>query len=256
MRDYRIDELAQAAGTTVRNVRSYQDRGLLPAPRLQGRVGLYAEAHLARLRLIGQMLERGYTLAIISDLISAWENGRDVGDVLGLEQVLTDPWTDEIPGWATLDELMATFGRDDPSEEEIAARVARTIELGLIEVEGDRFRVPSPRLLHVGAELVEAGIPLAAVLEIADQIRQDCDKIAGRFVHLIDEHILSEADLLGEAGDVARVAEVVRRMRPLVQMVVNPFVAQAMETRVRAALGDKLEILLKADDSGVVPQAQ
>jgi hypothetical protein len=151
---------------------------------------------------------------------------------------------------------MATFGKDDPSAEEVAARVARTIEIGLIEVEGDRFRVPSPRLLHVGAELVEAGIPLSAVLEIADQIRQDCDEIASRFVHLVDEHILAEADLLGSAGDVARVAEVVRRMRPLVQMVVNPFVAQAMETRVRAVLGDKLEILLKADDSGVVSQVQ
>ncbi|MEO5877569.1 MAG: MerR family transcriptional regulator [Streptosporangiaceae bacterium] len=249
MTDYRIDELAHAAGTTVRNVRSYQDRGLLPAPRLQGRVGLYAEAHLARLRLIGQMLERGYTLAIISDLITAWENGREVSDVLGLEQVLTGPWTDEIPGWATFEELLATFGNDDPSEEEIAVRLARTIEIGLIEVDGDRFRVPSPRLLHVGAELVAAGIPLVAVLEIADQIRQDCDKIASRFVHLVDEHILAEADLLGSAGDVARVAEVVRRMRPLVQMVVNPFVAQAMETRVRAVLGDKLEILLKADDA-------
>ena len=31
MAEYRIDDLARAAGTTVRNVRAYQDRGLLPA---------------------------------------------------------------------------------------------------------------------------------------------------------------------------------------------------------------------------------
>ena len=63
--DYRIDELAREAGTTVRNVRAYQDRGLLPPPRRSGRVGLYTDAHLARLRLIGTMLERGYTLGNI-----------------------------------------------------------------------------------------------------------------------------------------------------------------------------------------------
>src|SRR5436305_1643105 len=45
--EYRIDELAREAGTTVRNVRAYQDRGLLPPPRRSGRVGLYTDAHLS-----------------------------------------------------------------------------------------------------------------------------------------------------------------------------------------------------------------
>lgn len=248
MSEYRIDELARSAGTTVRNIRSYQDRGLLPPPRLQGRVGLYDDAHLARLRMIGQMLERGYTLANISDLMGAWEAGRDVGDVLGLEQVLTDPWSDEIPGWVTIEELIKTFGPQSTGDE-IAHRLRRTVELGLIEPDGDRFRVPSPRLLHVGAELVGAGIPLEAVLDIADEIRRDCETIAGRFVSLVHEHVLADADLMGE--DAVRVAEVVRRMRPLVQMVVNPFVARGMEEKVREELGDQLEVLLAKDDSTV-----
>src|SRR5204863_6803631 len=65
--EYRIDDLARAAGTTVRNVRVYQDRGLLPPPRREGRTGLYGEPHLARLRLIGQLLEKGYTFAHIAE---------------------------------------------------------------------------------------------------------------------------------------------------------------------------------------------
>ena len=48
MAEYRIDDLARAAGTSVRNVRYYQDGGMLPPPRRQGRVALYSEAHLAR----------------------------------------------------------------------------------------------------------------------------------------------------------------------------------------------------------------
>lgn len=36
MTEYRIDELAHAAGTTSRNVRAYRERGLLPPPRKRG----------------------------------------------------------------------------------------------------------------------------------------------------------------------------------------------------------------------------
>jgi DNA-binding transcriptional MerR regulator len=33
----KIDELAQRAGTTSRNIRAYQERGLLPPVRVEGR---------------------------------------------------------------------------------------------------------------------------------------------------------------------------------------------------------------------------
>ena len=40
-----IDELAAAAGTTTRRIRSLQTLGLLPHPELRGRTGLYGAAH-------------------------------------------------------------------------------------------------------------------------------------------------------------------------------------------------------------------
>jgi DNA-binding transcriptional MerR regulator len=244
MTEYRIDDLARLAGTTVRNIRAYQDRGLLPPPRLEGRVGMYGDPHLARLRLIGKLLGRGYTFAIIKDLLSAWETGKDVGEVLGLEKVLTDPWSDEISGTVTYEELVEKFGAG-LDEDEVARTLGRTIELGLIEPEGAEFRVPSPRLLHVGAELVAAGIPLDSVLDIAGQIRDDCDVIAGRFVNLVEAHVFDrlEEQPLPDGDEISEIASVVRRMRPLVKMVVEPFIARAMEARVQAALGEHLEII-------------
>src|SRR5690242_6473215 len=86
--EYRLDDLAHAAGVTVRNVRAYAERGLLPAPRRVGRVNLYDETHLARLRLINRLLERGYTVAHIADFIATWEGGHDLGQTLGLEAAL------------------------------------------------------------------------------------------------------------------------------------------------------------------------
>ncbi|MFI0486389.1 MerR family transcriptional regulator [Actinomadura sp. 9N215] len=244
MAQYRIDELARLAGSTVRNVRAYQDRGLLPPPRLEGRVGLYGDAHLARLRLIGKLLGRGYTFAVIKDLLTAWETGKDVGEVLGLEKVLTDPWSDEIPGTVGYGELVEIFGAGLDADD-VARMRDRTIEIGLIEPDGAAYRVPSPRLLHVGAELVAAGVPLDSVLDIAEQIRADCDVIADRFVSLVQEHVfdrLEDRPIL-DGEQVTEVAAVVRRMRPLVKMVVDPFIARAMEARVQAALGDHLETI-------------
>jgi len=67
--EFSIDALARETGSTVRNIRAYQDRGLLPPPERRGRKGIYNDAHLSRLRIINRLLERGYTLANISELI-------------------------------------------------------------------------------------------------------------------------------------------------------------------------------------------
>mgnify|MGYP001322185641 CR=1 FL=1 len=54
--EFTIDQLAREAGSTVRNVRAYQDRGLLPPPEKRGRTGIYTDVHLARLKIIGALL--------------------------------------------------------------------------------------------------------------------------------------------------------------------------------------------------------
>lgn len=79
-----MEELAREAGITVRTVRFYRERGLIRPPRREGRIAWYDDRHLARLRTIAGLLERGHTLTGIADLATAFESGRDVGEVLGL----------------------------------------------------------------------------------------------------------------------------------------------------------------------------
>ena len=55
MTEYRLDELARAAGVASTTVRLYRSRGLLPPPRLEGRTGWYDDAHLSRLCLIARL---------------------------------------------------------------------------------------------------------------------------------------------------------------------------------------------------------
>jgi DNA-binding transcriptional MerR regulator len=79
-----VDELAQRAGTSTRNVRAFQTAGLLPRPDLVGRTGWYGEDHLARLEAILRLQARGFSLAGIGELFRAWEQGRSLEELVGL----------------------------------------------------------------------------------------------------------------------------------------------------------------------------
>ena len=68
--------------------------------------------HLARLKIIGALLERGYTLNNIRDLLSAWEQGRELNDVLGLEVAVTSWQTPSVPSYLDYQDLLDDFGED------------------------------------------------------------------------------------------------------------------------------------------------
>lgn len=235
MTEYRIDDLAREAGTTVRNVRVYQDRGLLPAPRKQGRTGFYSQAHLARLRLIGRLLERGYTFATIGELLAAWQEGRRIEDLLGLEEVVTAPWSSELPGKITVTELRKAFGKQAGP-----AALSRAAQLGLIQRSGRSYVVPSPKLLGAGIDLVRAGVPLVVVLDLAEALRSDLSVVAHRFVSIIEERILPAGGELPSSEGVHDLAEVIRALRPLATQAVEAVFAAAMEAEVSSGLSRAL----------------
>jgi DNA-binding transcriptional MerR regulator len=236
--EYRIDDLARLAGTTVRNVRAYQDRGLLPAPRRQGRVGIYGETHLARLKLIGELLSRGYTLANIAELIAGWEQGRELSELLGLESALIGSWSEE-PGATVLpaDVLDHLGGQLGPELLEAAE------QHGLIEVDGDRIRIDNPRMLEGAATLVDAGVPVADVVNLGVYLVGAVDEIAGRYVELIHQFLFEEKGEPIADADIRRLADLVRRLRPLARQVVDAELAIAVERRITAELGEHLSRL-------------
>ena len=233
--EYRIDDLARAAGTTVRNVRVYQDRGLLPPPRREGRTGLYGEPHLARLRLIGQLLERGYTFAHIGEFLEAWQRGRNLTDLLGLEQVLTTPWSDEVDDYVTWDQLVELYGEQLTPE-----NMAESLLQELVVVDGDRFRVPSPRLLHAGSEMVKAGIPLAVVLGLSAMLARDMEASARRLVGAVADHVVVPATQSYDAS-LAEIGALINHLKPLAQLAVDAHLAKAMERQVRLTVQEHMQ---------------
>ncbi|MEU6130462.1 MerR family transcriptional regulator [Saccharopolyspora sp. NPDC047091] len=244
MAEYRIDDLARAAGTTVRNVRVYQDRELLPAPRREGRLAIYSDAHLVRLRMIINMLGRGYAFAQIREMLSAWESGRSLAEVLGLEEVMGESWAEQSPRVYSLSQLREMF-RGQLNQQNIR----RAIELNLLERWGARFVAPSPQLLDAGSELVRLGVPLAEVLELAEQLQADVDHVSESLVSLVRTHVLEPADTAWDDAEVARYTEVVRRLRPLAMSALNAAAARSAERVIPDILGDRLVALLRDQEN-------
>lgn len=250
--EFTIDELARVAGTTVRNVRAYQDRGLIAPPVRRGRAGFYNDNHLGRLRIIHQLLERGFTIANIKELVDAWEQGRDLDHVLGLDSAIAGTWSVEQPVYLSPDEISDLFG-DAINEETLT----RALKVGMFEIEGDRIKVPSPRILQAGIELFQAGIPLSALLREIEVLREDTDRLTRSFVQLIANHLIEPISpkSLPSPDQITHIGQVIERLRPLAESVVNAEMAKGLRRHANVYIGDKFREILKHYE-GDVPRVR
>ncbi|MFD5495199.1 MerR family transcriptional regulator [Streptomyces sp. NPDC001812] len=202
-----MEELARRAGITVRTLRFYRERKLIPPPRREGRIAWYDDRHLARLRTITALLERGHTLNGIAELAEAFDHGRDVGDLLGM-----DTPTEETPVRLTPEELADHFTGEVTPE-----NLAAAMDLGYLGTDGEEIVHISRRLLEVSSALVREGIPLAEVLRAGREVRAHAETMAGLFAELILRHAPEDA---------------VHRLRPLARSVVDAELSLAMDRRL------------------------
>ena len=230
-----IDELARRAGTVSSTVRLYQSRGLLPAPAREGRMAFYGPGHLARMRLIGQLQERGFSLAAIKELADSWEAGRDLAEVLGLEQRAA-AWAAEEPVHLRLSEIRRRLPRGSLSP----AVLRRAVKLGLLQPEGRGFRVLSPRFLEAGVELVGLGIPIDAVLDEYERLTQATAEIAGHFTGLFERHLWRPFAAAGMPPErIGQLTATLERLGPLAETVVTLALRQALQQRAAAFIAEQ-----------------
>lgn len=236
-REYRTGELAEAAGITVRTLRFYRERKLLPPPRREGRIAWYSEHHLARLRTIAALLERGHTLGGIGELIHAFNSGRDTdgtAELLGL----TDryPWSEEEQVRLTPDELAGYFATEISPDNLTAA-----LDIGYIAVDGEEVVHVSRSLLDASSTLVRGGLPLSVVLGAGRELRDHADALADLFTAMLRDHLLPgvlDREPRGPLSeeDLKQVTRLLEWLRPLAKQVVNAEVSLAVDRRLRAEL--------------------
>ncbi|QUH04774.1 MerR family transcriptional regulator [Saccharopolyspora erythraea] len=217
-----IDELAARAGVTVRTVRFYSSRGLLPPPRLRGRLGLYGGDHLARLDLIRDLQALGFTLSAIERHLERIPADATPED-LALQRALLAPWTSDQSEDLDRHELNQRAGRhlDDELIEQLVA-------LGVLERlpdEPDRLRLPSTAMLGVGLQILDLALPLEMLVQAKGIVEQHTAQIAVELRELFAANVLRPYVERGRPEQERdRVRAATDQLRPLtIQVLVNGF---------------------------------
>ncbi len=223
-----IDELAAVAKVPSRTIRFWQSKGLLPKPTVRGRVAYYGGAHVERLRLVQELQDRGLQIRAISDVVARLDRGElALGEWLGLEDQLAEPWAADAPKLLDARELQELAGDARPG------RIAELVRVGLVERKADRFLVQSPALLQIALRLEAAGIDVQTVLEAGQLLR----KHLARAAHDSLEFFLSRADdLVSEGTSPTAIGDALRVLRPTAMDALRVIYAQELEREIRRAI--------------------
>jgi DNA-binding transcriptional MerR regulator len=226
---YTVDQLAFATGIPSRTIRFYQFEGVLPLPARRGRVALYDDRHIERLRLIGELKERGLSLRAIRRLLRQDpEDARLLGGCLGLDETLDKPWSDDRPRTVTEDELEAIVGARPPGT------IAALVQSGVIERgpsgAASGYRISSPGLLRVTLALQESGVDFATAVGAGDILLRHLRKAARELV----EHFTRRAGR-GFARSTARgeIAAALDALRPMAGEAARLIFARQIERALR-----------------------
>ncbi len=238
-RELTIDELAARVGVTVRNLRAYSTRGLLPPPRMVGRTGYYGRDHVARILLVREMLAEGYSLSMIErTLASAPANASTA--TLALHRALLAPWLPPEPETTSAAELAARAGlSEDP------ALIDRLVALGLVQRQGDgTLRVLDPALLRAGLQVVGLGVPADDLIDAQATVTEHVRAIAQTYVQMfVTTGWQAFVDAGAPPDQLDAVRDTVARLQPAAAQAVLAAFRTEMAHAVEAALETALSQL-------------
>jgi DNA-binding transcriptional MerR regulator len=212
--EMRVEQLAARADVTVDTIRYYQSKGLLDPPRREGRVAWYGQRHLERLSRIRSLQGRGFTLATIARLVSGDLDAADealLGELSGWRDETSAP---EDPASAvTGDERHPDRAADRIGSDRIDAEAGPTLTLEelaeatgvplallkAVEAEGlliprritgrDRYTEADVEAARSGLLLLEWGIPLSALLDLARRHHEATEAVAREAVTMFSTYV-------------------------------------------------------------------
>ena len=238
--DLTVDELAARVGMTVRNVRAYASRGLIPAPRLVGRTGYYSAEHVHRLLLVRELVERGYTLSAVARVLSTPARGL-AGHALDLLQVLDSPLREAEPSQEMTRDALATMAgvvRDD-------SLIETLIRVGLAkQIDADRLLVLQPGVVRAGAQAIALGLDPHTVIALLPLLSSHLRAVADAFVDEVRRqiwHPFAEEGMPEE--EWGRVLLAVQTLLPVAGQAVLAIFRTELGASISDALGEELNLI-------------
>lgn len=230
---YTIDELAATTGVPSRTIRFYQAKHVLPPPRRKGRVAVYTDEHVERLKLIAELQDRGLRLRAVRDLLQrSAKEGISVERWLGLRERLGEAWAEDTPQLLTEDELLERLRHRKPGT------LRKLVDSGMVEPQGSgvprQYRLVSPGLIDIALELEDAGISLETSAVVHTMLQKRLAKAADEIVHYLTERAGKGFGASSDPADLARAVDALRPRAP-------EAVRLMFEREIERAVGKLLE---------------
>lgn len=232
---YRVEDLAARCDVSVDTVRFYQSRGLLPPPAREGRIAWYDDTHVERLDRIRELKSQGFSLRLISRTLD--------GELDASEQALALAISAPSPGDAT--------GRESLSVDELAERTGVSTTLlealareGLLAPGGTedepRYAAADAEAVRAGLALLEAGVPLSELLELArrhdEAMRATAEHAVDLFARFVRDPVRASATDDAEAAE--RSVDALETMLPAATALVAHHFQRELIAAARARLED------------------
>lgn len=224
-----LEELAEVSGVAPRTIRYYQTKKLLQPPAKDpedGRVAIYGPEHVERLRLIGELNDRGLKLPAIRTLLEKGDASTRIADWLGLDDSLRGAWNQDQARLYQRDELSELLKDTAPGT------LGLLEDAHLVTRQGNAWLVPNPALLDLTIGLVVDGVRPDLVLEAGRILQVNLHKAANQ---LIDLFVKATAEGFGEGTDSAAL---VHALRPVAGDAARMIFGQQLEVAIEELLAD------------------
>jgi DNA-binding transcriptional MerR regulator len=174
-----IDELAQRVSMTSRNIREWQRQGLLPPPARRGRVGIYTDEHVARIKRVQQLHSEGFPLDLIRRMIDTGTGSES--DIRHLAAEVLAPFSTAGPTTVSRAELDNRLG---------AGAAAHLAKLGLIaDADDDLVSVRDGEALDLIEGITGAGVSLERLVATLVDVRGHQRSIANAILRSYAEDV-------------------------------------------------------------------
>lgn len=228
--EYRVEELARVAGIGVDTIRFYQARGILPPPVRRGRVAIYTDEHLERLRRIRSLNRQGLTLEAAARVLDQ----DDEADQEIRRALLGALRRAEGERTYTRAELASTSGIPEPLLEtlEDAGLLAPPTPDG-----GKRYTDADRRSAEAVRTLLDAGLPAREILPLARSHDEHVTRLADEAVELFGRYVRhAESSGDPDPAESERVIRAFRELLPAVTTLVAHHFQRTLIERARARL--------------------
>jgi DNA-binding transcriptional MerR regulator len=229
-----IDQLAARTGITVRNIRYYSGRGLLPPPQLRGRTGLYGPDHLARLELVSELSALGFTLSAIENHLERLPPNAGHAE-LALQRALLTPWVPE-----EVEEV------DRPELERRAGRALSAVDLDALESLGAINPGPDGRVelygtgaLSSALAVIDSGLPPDVWRRAHELIEKHTAALAEDLMAMFQDEVLQPYRDRGRRADERhRLAAALSQLKPVTVLGLVTAFGRAVNRTIRERIGD------------------